>query len=103
MAKFEIYQDNGGQYRWRMRANNHQIIATGGQGYVKKSDCEHGVKLIKTLSPDAVVMDLTQPGKEEGTEIVLATPNKLEVRRGMRGIVFDGMPQEQSEMAVYLL
>ncbi len=47
MAKFEIYQDNGRQDRWRLRGNNHQIIATGGQGYVKKADCENGVKLLK--------------------------------------------------------
>lgn len=101
MAKFEIYEDNGGQYRWRLRANNHQTIATGGQGYVKKSDCEHGVKLVKTLSPDAVVMDLTQDPEAGGTEIMVAEPKGALM--SMRGLVFDGMPQEQSEIAIHLL
>ncbi len=48
--KFQIYTDVSGQYRWRLRANNGQIIATSGEGYVNKFDCLHGIELVKQSS-----------------------------------------------------
>ncbi|MGD8865397.1 MAG: DUF1508 domain-containing protein, partial [Anaerolineales bacterium] len=36
MAKFEIYKDKKGQFRWRLLANNNQIIASG-EGYSSKA------------------------------------------------------------------
>ena len=36
--KFEIYQDKAGEYRFRLKATNGQIIATG-EGYVAKTSC----------------------------------------------------------------
>jgi len=57
MAKFQIYQDNSGEYRWRLRANNHEVIADSAEGYKEKSSCEHGIELVKTLSSEAEVED----------------------------------------------
>ncbi|HEY8562826.1 MAG TPA: DUF1508 domain-containing protein [Pyrinomonadaceae bacterium] len=31
--KFEIYQDEKGEWRWRLRAANGETIATSGEGY----------------------------------------------------------------------
>jgi uncharacterized protein YegP (UPF0339 family) len=45
--KFEIYQDNAKEYRWRLKAANAAILATSGQGYKAKADCKHGVERIK--------------------------------------------------------
>lgn len=59
MAQFEIYEDQKGEYRWRFRANNGEIIADSGEGYRDKGDCEHGIDLIKDQSPNADVEDLT--------------------------------------------
>ena len=53
MAMFQIYEDKKGEWRWRLRANNNEIIATSGEGYVKKASCLHGVELLQTLSRDA--------------------------------------------------
>lgn len=33
MAFFEIYRDDGGEYRWRMKTKNGRIIAVSGEGY----------------------------------------------------------------------
>jgi uncharacterized protein YegP (UPF0339 family) len=44
---FEIYQDKVGEYRWRLKAINKQIIATGGQGYKDKRDCKKAIDRIK--------------------------------------------------------
>jgi len=45
--KFEVYQDAAKEYRWRLKASNGQIMATGGQGYKAKADCRKGVETIK--------------------------------------------------------
>jgi uncharacterized protein len=60
MAEFEIYRDqDNGDFRWRIRANNGEIIADSGDGYNDKDDCEHGIDLVKSQAPDAQVLDLT--------------------------------------------
>lgn len=57
MAKFTLYRDTKGEYRWRFVASNGEIIATASEGYVRKIDCMHGIELIKSLGPDAPVVD----------------------------------------------
>ena len=36
MSKFQIYQDRKGEYRWRLRARNGEIIADSNEGYSRK-------------------------------------------------------------------
>lgn len=59
MAKFQIFKDIAGGYRWRLRAPNGEVIATSGESYVYKSGAESAVQRIKTYAPVAVVEDLT--------------------------------------------
>lgn len=47
MGTFQVYRDKGEQYRWRLRAGNHRIIADGGEGYVQLEDCAHGIELVR--------------------------------------------------------
>jgi uncharacterized protein YegP (UPF0339 family) len=56
VAKFEIYRDEGGEYRWRFRADNHEVVASG-EGYGARDDCEHAVRLLKEQAPQAEVTD----------------------------------------------
>ncbi len=53
--KFEIYKDAAGEWRWRLKAANGQIVATSGEGYHNKSDCRHGIDLVKSSSSAPVV------------------------------------------------
>jgi uncharacterized protein YegP (UPF0339 family) len=57
MAKFTLYKDKSGEYRWRFVATNGQIIATASEGYARKTDCMHGIELMKTLGPAAPVVE----------------------------------------------
>ena len=57
--EFEIYKDSAGEFRWRLRAKNGRVIATSGEGYVNKSDAEHGISLVKNASGVTDVQDLT--------------------------------------------
>ena len=55
--KFEIYTDKKGETRFRLKARNGQIIATG-EGYKTKKACLNGVESIRKNAPDAdVVME----------------------------------------------
>ena len=58
MAKFQIFKDKAGEWRWRLRASgNHEIIADSAEGYKNKADCEHGIDLVKQQAPTADVED----------------------------------------------
>ena len=45
---FRLYKDTAREGRWRLLAeNNVDIIADSGEGYINKSDCLHGIDLVK--------------------------------------------------------
>jgi len=67
---FEIYQEKStllqswlpsdanvskGQWRWRLKSNNHEIIASG-ESYHNKQDCLHVVDLIKGTNSDTKII-----------------------------------------------
>ena len=52
--KFEIYTDKAGEFRFRLKAANGQIIATG-EGYKKLPNCKNGIKSIVKNAPDAKI------------------------------------------------
>ncbi len=58
MAKFEIYKDKKGEFRWRLLADNNQVIATG-EGYTSKAGCKKGVESVKKNAPKAKIDDQT--------------------------------------------
>ena len=53
--KFEIYTDKAGEFRFRLKARNGEIIATG-EGYKTKASCLNGVESIRKNAPDAAVV-----------------------------------------------
>ncbi len=59
MGKFEMYKDNAGEYRFRLKADNGEIIAVS-EGYVSKQGCENGIESVRRNAPDAEVDDQTE-------------------------------------------
>lgn len=49
--KFEVYQDKKGEYRFRLKATNGQIIATS-EGYAAKASCLKGIESVKKNAAD---------------------------------------------------
>ena len=47
MAKFVVYKDKIGEWRWRFIANNGKIIADSGEGYKNKSECYDGINILR--------------------------------------------------------
>ena len=52
--KFEMYLDKAGEYRFRLKAKNGEIIATS-EGYKAKASCLTGIDSVKRNAPDAPV------------------------------------------------
>jgi uncharacterized protein len=63
--KFEIYEDNAKEYRWRLKAANGKILGTSGQGYKAKADCKHGVERIQKDAADKLKFEDYQDAKGE--------------------------------------
>jgi uncharacterized protein YegP (UPF0339 family) len=45
--KFTIYVDTNRQFRWRLQAGNHRIIANSGEAYHNRADCLSAIALVK--------------------------------------------------------
>ncbi|NLT28565.1 MAG: YegP family protein [Dehalococcoidales bacterium] len=56
-AKFELYTDAKGEYRWRLVASNGQAIASGGEGYTNKAGAINGIESVKKNAPDAPIVE----------------------------------------------
>jgi len=52
--KFEVYKDKAGEYRFRLKAKNGQIIATS-EGYKTKASCMNGIESVKKNAPEAEI------------------------------------------------
>ena len=54
--KFEVYADKAGEFRFRLKARNGEIIATS-EGYKTKANCENGIDSVKKNAPEAEVVE----------------------------------------------
>ena len=57
--KYEVYQDKAGEYRFRLKARNGEIIATG-EGYKKKASCLNGIDSVKRNAPEAEIVKIEE-------------------------------------------
>ncbi len=55
--KFEVYVDKAGEFRFRLKARNGEIVAVG-EGYKAKASCLNGIDSIRRNAPDAEVVKL---------------------------------------------
>ena len=56
-ATFELYKDKAGEFRWRLRHENGQIIADSGEGYTTKDDAINGIKSVKENAAKAPIKE----------------------------------------------
>jgi amphi-Trp domain-containing protein len=54
-ATFELFEDTAGEWRWRLRHDNGNIIADSGQGYSSKQSAKQGLGSVRTNVPGAPV------------------------------------------------
>jgi len=58
-GKFEIYKDKSGEFRFRLKASNGQVVASG-QGYDSKAGVLKGVEAVKRAADGAALVDQTE-------------------------------------------
>jgi hypothetical protein len=50
-GKFELYNDKAGEFRFRLKAGNGQIILAS-EGYKQRASAENGIDSVRTNAPD---------------------------------------------------
>ena len=55
--KFEVYMGKAGEFRFRLKARNGEIIATG-ESYKAKASCLNGIDSIRRNAPEAELVKL---------------------------------------------
>ena len=54
--KFEMYQDKAGEFRFRLKARNGEIIGVS-EGYTSKANCVNGVESVKKNAAEAEIVE----------------------------------------------
>ncbi|MBQ3141257.1 MAG: YegP family protein [Clostridia bacterium] len=52
--KFEMYEDKGGEFRFRLKARNGEVIAVS-EGYTTKASCANGIESVQKNAADAEI------------------------------------------------
>ena len=53
-AQFEVYEDAKGEFRFRLKAGNGEVVATG-EGYATKANALRGCEAVKRAAAEAAV------------------------------------------------
>lgn len=83
---FEIYTDRKGEFRWRARARNGNLLAAASEGYVNKRDAVHCAKLFG-YDPSVVVPEPRKsavkkaPAKQAGPQATKAPAKKAPAKK----------------------
>ena len=48
-ARWHVYEDASGEWRWRLVAGNGRIIADSGEGYVDRSGVVRAINIVKQV------------------------------------------------------
>ena len=56
-AKYKIYQDTKGEYRFRLKAPNGEIIGVS-EGYSTKDSCHQGIESVRRNAPEAEIIEI---------------------------------------------
>lgn len=57
-GRFEIYRDNSGEFRWRLRRRDGVIAADGARGYASRQDCEEDLRWVRQNAANAPIVGL---------------------------------------------
>ncbi|NHN66192.1 DUF1508 domain-containing protein, partial [Haloarcula sp. JP-Z28] len=55
-AAFELFEDSAGEFRWRLRHDNGNILADSGEGYASKSNVRWALQSVRAYVPGAAYL-----------------------------------------------
>lgn len=56
--RYELYKGHDGDWRWRLRTTNGNVVADSAEGYRHREDCERGIAIVKA-SAEAAIVDMS--------------------------------------------
>lgn len=56
-GKFEVYEDRAGKFRFRLKASNGEVVATG-EAYETKASAKHGCEAVQRAAEGAPVVEV---------------------------------------------
>jgi uncharacterized protein len=56
-GKFEVYTDKAGEFRFKLKAPNGEVIAVS-EGYTSKKSCMNGIESVRKNAPKAPIVEL---------------------------------------------
>ena len=59
--KYEIYLDKAGEFRFRLKATNGEIIAVS-EGYKAMASCKNGIESVRKNAADSKIVDEREDG-----------------------------------------
>lgn len=63
-GKFEVYKDKAGEFRFRLKAGNNQVILTG-EGYKSKAGCTNGIESVRKNAGNDARFDVHKDKNEK--------------------------------------
>jgi uncharacterized protein YegP (UPF0339 family) len=73
-AQFELYEDRGEQWRWRLRHRNGNVIADSGEGYTRKHNAKKGMASVRRNALGASLLEIASEPDEVPEEALEAAP-----------------------------
>lgn len=61
---FEVFEDTAGEFRWRLRGGNNQIMADSGEGYDSSTGATDAVDRVRNSIRDAAILEIGQAAFE---------------------------------------
>lgn len=58
--EIEVYEDDAGEFRWRLLGRNNEIMAVSGEGYSSRDDAGNAAANVREYMPDADLLDIGQ-------------------------------------------
>ncbi len=73
-ATFELYEDAGGKYRWRLRYRNANVIADSAQGYSSRQKAMQGLRSVQSNAAGGAVVFFEDATEDDTAEDVPVVP-----------------------------
>jgi uncharacterized protein YegP (UPF0339 family) len=67
-VKYEVYKAHNDEWRWRLRADNHEILAIASEGYRRRIDAMRAIELVQ--ASDNAEIEIEGDDKSDRTEKV---------------------------------
>lgn len=81
-ARFEVYQDEASEWRWRLKTRRGEIVAVSGQGFPNRRKAIEETQTVRSISTDALLEEVRTAAPAQAKKTGIA--GKLEKLRAAK-------------------